>query len=156
MSANSAAFSAKGGFNQSGGAYFIVMSALESTAGTAVHTYTITTAAKGSGGATTEPVLGLATMEVIMKAGATDANLTPAEAAGFVATGTLLKDMGKTVISGGVTYRKFEVAATGAAFVNSLGVVGNAAVAPNAGYGSFYLQVGREGKGTPAPIARYF
>jgi hypothetical protein len=160
MSANSGAHSAKGGFNQSGGAYFIVMSGLETIAGTPAHTYTITTAAKGSGGATTEPVLTLANMKTIMEAGVANVDLSVAEAAAFVATGMLLKDMGKTIVSGEVTYRKFEVAATGAAFVKSNGVVGNpaAAATSNTGYGSFYLQVGREGKGAavPAPIARYF
>lgn len=157
MSANSGAHSVKGGFNQSGGSMFMVLSNLEATPATAVYTYTITTAATRSGGAVTEAVLTATKMGDILKAGATYAALTDAEAAAFVDAGKLLKDMGTTVVSAGRTFRKFQVAATGAAFVDSRGVVGNPATAPNTGYGSFYLDVTRNSAASaaPAPIVRY-
>ncbi len=161
MAANSSAHPARAGFNQSGGAYFLALSDLANTAtGAATLTYTITTAATGSGGATVPPVFTVTSMENIMKAGVTDANLSAVEAAGFVAAGKLIKDMGKTVVdASGRTFRKFAVAATGAAFVSSTGVVGNPAAAPNVGYGSFYLEVTRNAAtagAAPAPIIRYF
>ena len=143
----------------------MVLSDLANTTTGAVGlTYTITTPATNSGGATTKPVLTLTTMENIMKAGGTYAVLSAAEAAGFVAQGKLLKDMGTTVVAlNGRTYRKFAVAATGADFVKSLGVVGNPAAAPNTGYASFYLDVTRDAGSvsadatlTPAPILRCF
>jgi hypothetical protein len=74
----------------------------------------------------------------------------------LVQTGALLKDMGRTVVSSGRTFRKFAPVVSGAPTASSLGVFGSTNAAPNAGYGSFYLEVGREGAGTPAPIARYF
>jgi hypothetical protein len=102
-------------------------------------------------------------MKVILQgSGAAYASLTNTEAAGLVSAGKLLKDMGETVVSAGRTFRKFQVAATGAAFVDSRGVVGNPATAPNNGYGTFYLDVTREvtsasaSTSAPAPILRYF
>jgi len=158
MPVYSGAHSVKGGFNQSGGSMFMVLTGLESTPGTAVYTYTISTAAAGSGGAATAPVLSLVKMSDILKAGATYAALSDAEAAAFVDAGKLLKDMGESIVSAGRTFRKFQVAATGAAFVDSRGVVGNPATAPNNGYGSFYLDVTRNSAASaaPAPILRYF
>jgi hypothetical protein len=75
---------------------------------------------------------------------------------GTVGLNKVLKDMGRTVVSAGRTFRKFApvVAGLGA---TSFGTVGAPASGANAGYGSFYLEVGREGVGaTPAPIVRYF
>ena len=144
MAANSSAHPAVAGFNQSGGAYFIVLTQLGNT-----HLNTVTTAASGSGGAAVPPVLALVA--------ATDASI--GLAAGDVAAGKLLKDMGKSLVSGARVFRKFAVVGSGAAKFNStLGVNGIASTATNPGYGSFYLEVGREGQGaaTPAPIARYF
>ena len=157
MPVYSGAHSAKGGFNQSGGSMLMVLTSLESTPATAVYTYTISTASTGSGGATTAPVLTLTKMGDILKAGATYAALTDAEAAAFVDAGKLLKDMGETIVSAGRTFRKVQVAATGAAFVDSRGVVGNAAAAPNNGYGSFYIDVTRNSAASaaPAPVLRY-
>jgi hypothetical protein len=158
MSANSGAHSVRGGLNQSGGSYFMALSDLASL------TYTITTAATNSGGAATKPVLTLTTMEDIMEAGSPSVPLSAADAAAFVAAGSLLKDMGKTVVAlNGRTYRKFAVAATGAQFEKSFGVAGNPAAAPNTGYASFYLDVTRDAGSvaasatlTPAPILRCF
>jgi hypothetical protein len=89
------------------------------------------------------------------------ATTTAANAIGTVGASKLLKDMGKTVVSAGRTFRKFAPVVAGLG-VSSFGVVGAAGTATNTGYGSFYLEVGREGfaasatTGLPAPIVRYF
>jgi len=154
MAANSSAHPCVAGFNQSGGAYFIVLGALANSDGTtttANYVHTVTTAAAGSGGATAAPVLAPTLMSAVIGATTTAAN-----AASFVQPTKLLKDMGKSVVSAGRVFRKFApVVNTGAN--SSFGVVGAAGTALNTGYGSFYLEVGREGAGaTPAPITRYF
>ena len=157
MSANLGAHSVKGGFNQSGGSMFMVLTDLEPSAGTGKYVYTVSVASSNSGGATTAPTFALATMSNVLK-GSGIYTGTEAAAAALVQRGDLLKDMGKSVVSEGRTYRKFAVAATGAAFVSSFGVVGNGAAAPNTGYGSFYLEVSRDGFASangPAPIVRY-
>ena len=83
-------------------------------------------------------------------------------ASSLVQTGKLLKDMGRTVVSAGRTFRKFApvVQGLGANNTSSFGVVGAAGTTLNAGEGTFYLEVGREGTGqgtvSVAPILRYF
>lgn len=159
MSSGTNAFGPRAGFNQSGGAYFIALSGLDGAAG-AVGTYInqLSVASSGSGGASVAPSLALVPMSTIL-----GANVTPAGASTIVGTGKLLKDMGKTVVSAGRTFRKFAPVVQGLS-ASTFGVVGAAAAAANAGYGSFYLEVGREGSGasngvaagSPAPIARYF
>ena len=148
MSANSGAHSARGGFNQSGGAHFIVLVALDNT-----HINKLVTAGSNSGGAVVAPTF--------TNVAANDASI--GLVTGDVAAGKLLKDMGRTVVSSGRTFRKFAAVGSGAArFASSLGVGGVAASAPNAGFGTFYLEVCREGQSDvinnrpPAPIARYF
>lgn len=144
---NSAAHPLKAGFNQSGGAYFMVMSNLETTPGTlGPFVNQLLTAGSNSGGAFTTPTFSNVTMGAIMGSG-----VTAARAGGLVTAGSLLRDMGKTVVSSGRTFRKFAPSVNGV----SGGVVGQAAVVPNAGFGSFYLEVGREGAGVAAPIVRY-
>lgn len=148
---NTGAHPLKAGFNQSGGAYFMTLAALEpGTAGTAVYVNTLTSAGSNSGGAFVGPTLALAPMSNVLGAGIA----SHANAAALVGANTLLKDMGKTVVSSGRVFRKFAPVARN----TSNGVVGGAAVAPNAGYGSFYLEVGMGSAAAgavPAPIARY-
>ena len=154
MSSGTNAFGARAGFNQSGGAHFMTLSSLEPTPGTAVYVNTLLTAGAGSGGAAVAPTLQLTTMS----------NVLPGLAAGTAnayvnAAGKLLKDMGRTVVSSGRTFRKFSVVAANIAGVSTFGVTGPAGTATNAGFGTFYLEVGREGvlgANAPAPIARYF
>jgi hypothetical protein len=144
MAANSSAHPSKAGFNQSGGAHFIIMTALDNT-----YINKATTAGSSSGGAFVQPTFALAA--------ANDAVI--GLGAGDVAAGKLLRDMGKSVVSSGRVFRRFQSVGSGAAKFNStFGVNGAAPSAANAGYGTFYLEVGREGQGTaaPAPILRYF
>lgn len=147
---NTGAHPLKAGFNQSGGAYFMTLAALEATPGTAVFVNTLASAGSNSGGAFVGPTLALAPMSNVLGAGIA----SHANAAALVGANTLLKDMGKTVVSSGRVFRKFAPVARN----TSNGVVGGAAVAPNAGYGSFYLEVGMGSAAAgavPAPIARY-
>jgi hypothetical protein len=158
MSSGANSHPARAGFNQSGGAHFITLSALEPTAGTAATSYVqaLVNAGSNSGGAFTAPTLSTVTMGSILGAGTTAGN-----ASTIVGPGKLLKDMGKTVMSAGRTFRKFAPVVAGLG-VSSFGTVGGPSVGANTGYGAFYLEVGREGlTGTPAglgpaPIARYF
>lgn len=167
MATNSSAHPARAGFNQSGGAYFIVTGGLDSAldtgagAGSGVpsHMHSIVSGGSNSGGAWVPPTLATTSMSSILGLGATLANYRFG-ASTVVAPGALLKDMGRTIVSSGRTFRKFAPVLGGTADrASSLGVLGGVGAAPNAGYGSFYLEVGREGvcgaKG-PAPIARYF
>jgi hypothetical protein len=168
---NSAAHPVKAGFNQSGGAYFMITQPLTLTgAGVATaattyiptgvmsHMHVLTSAGSNSGGAFVGPTLAVAN--------ARDAfGIATADTAGIagalveVGQGKLLRDMGKTVVSSGRTFRKFAAAGTGSVkYASSFGVTGGPAVAPNGGYANFYLEVCREGQGVavPAPVARYF
>lgn len=135
MAANSSAHSVKGGFNQSGGAHFIVIADISAK----LFSYTPGTL---SGGATT-PGTVTSVAAAALAAGTTPITLT---------AGKLIKDMGKSVVVGGVTYRKFQAVVAPTA-TNAGGQAGRA---PE--YYSFYLEVGREGaqNAGPAFIARYF
>ena len=168
MSSGTNAHPARAGFNQSGGAYFICLASLEAQQGLNAGAATaplrggfvniLSNPGSNSGGAWLPPTLSTVMMSNLVSAG-TDAQSW--NAAGFVSTGKLLKDMGRTVVSAGRTFRKFAPVVAGLG-VSSFGVAGTPAAGPNSGYGSFYLEVGREGfggvapAGQPAPIARYF
>jgi hypothetical protein len=155
---NTGAHPSRAGWNQSGGAYFIIMTDLGNT-GSFINT--LTSAGSNSGGAFVNA--GLASNSAVNAFGAATTAQSNAAIAG-VQAGKLLKDMGKTVVSSGRTFRKFQAVGTGSAnFASSFGVQGGPAPATangNTGYADFYLEVGREGSaGTtaaPAPIARYF
>ena len=155
MSAGTNAFNARAGFNQSGGGYFMVLSALANSDGTTTtnnFVNTLVTPGSNSGGAFSNPTFAPALMSAVIGTGTTAAN-----AASFVQANKLLKEMGRTVVSAGRTFRKFAPVVPG--LPSTFGVVGQAGstTTGNAGFGAFYLEVGREGAGsTPAPIVRYF
>ena len=159
MSAGTNAFGAKAGFNQSGGTYFMTLAALDAALGArGDYINMLTTAGSNSGGAWVGPTLSNVPMSTILGFGVGAAS----NASTIVGSGKLLKDMGRTVVSAGRTFRKFAPVLSGNA-LSTFGVVGGAGTSTNAGYGSFYLEVGREGSaltnsgvGSPAPIARYF
>lgn len=167
MAANSSAHSARAGYNQSGGAYFVCVTALSGSSGVGVtpvtvgvdvattagatHLYRIATLPAKSGGAF-EPAVLAPVSAVDVLGGAL---WSGAEAKDEFAAGQLIRDMGKTVVDKeGRTFRKFAV--VGQNRVN--GVEGGPQAAPGLGYGTFYLDVGRATTtgGVPAPIARYF
>jgi hypothetical protein len=177
---NTGAHPVKAGFNQSGGAYFMVLSpGLSGATGqgtdvatvansivgaltdTWTHLHVISAAGSNSGGAFVPPTLSRTTASNVFGLSALATAQQGSNAATEVRQGKLLKDMGKTIVSSGRTFRKFAVAGTGSEkYASSFGVAGGPAVAPNAGYASFYLEVGREGSAggatLPAPVARYF
>ena len=156
MASGANAFTSRAGFNQSGGAHFMTLTGLDGALGaTGSYINTLVTAGSNSGGAFTSPTLALVAMSTILS------SATPANASTIVGGNKVLKDMGRTVVSAGRTFRKFAPVVSGLG-VSSFGTVGAPASGANAGYGSFYLEVGREGfagaagAGAPAPIVRYF
>ena len=162
MSSGTNAFPSRAGFNQSGGAYFLTLTAFETpqaagsapTAGAYVNA--LVNPGSNSGGAWVPPTLSTVTMSNVLGATTAAQASTMGASIGLTAANKMLKDMGRTVVSAGRTFRKFAPVVSGLG-VSSFGTVGAPASGANAGYGSFYLEVGREGFGTtPAPIARYF
>jgi hypothetical protein len=149
MSAGANAFNARAGFNQSGGGHFMVLSALQTGNNTNSGIISVlSNPGSNSGGAFSNPTLSTVTIESVLP------GLAAGTAPGYVAAAKMLKDMGRTVVSAGRTFRKFAPVVPG--LPSTFGVVGQAGATPNAGFGSFYLEVGREGAGTPAPVVRYF
>ena len=121
------------GFNQSGGNYFLIVTAIPDAN---VLSYTPGT---GSGGATTAGSL---------TAYSGPENYSSAGLAVFGAT-RLIKDMGKTVVSAGRAFRKFQ--AVFAASTSTNGVRGAATPAP--GYLTAYLEVSAPNAGgAPASV----
>ena len=123
------------------------------------HLYRVSTAAAKSGGAFEPAVLAPVSAQDVL--GGATSLWSGTEAKDEFAAGQLIKDMGKTIVDkDGRTFRKFAV--IGANRVNGVeggaAFAGSAALAPSAGYGTFYLDVGRAAAtgAVPAPIARYF
>ena len=151
MASSSGAYDAEAGFNQSGGGLYIVFGAL--TVATNVYKEAVVS---GSGGAFTTAIpLVFGSLEV--------------NGAATIAVGTVLRDMGKTVVvpvnvTGGLTgavvgmrtFRKFQIVGNTAAAEAAFGV-GTSTTANT--WGTFYLEMAREsqdGAGTRPQIARYF
>ena len=153
MASGTNAFPSRAGFNQSGGAHFMTLGALQSATGINTgHISVLSNPGSNSGGAFSNATLSSVTVESLYT------GVAAATAVGYVGANKMLKDLGRTVVSAGRTFRKFAPVVAGLG-VSSFGVGGVAASGPNAGFGSFYLEVGREGfNGTlgPAPIVRYF
>jgi hypothetical protein len=66
----------------------------------------------------------------------------------------LLKDMGRTVVSSNRTFRKVQLVVN-APTLSTFGVGGPAGTVPNADYFTGYIEMGFDGTGTPAPVARF-
>jgi hypothetical protein len=143
MAANSCAFGAKAGYNQSGGDYLLVVTTIP------IANLNVLTPGTGSGGATTVGSLASATLADLGGNGSISS---------FFTNGKLLRDMGKTVVSSGRTFRKVQAVVTLAGTAtNSSPTFGvNGASATNApGYATFYLETSREGAGAPAQVVRF-
>ena len=151
MASSSGAYDAEAGFNQSGGGLYIVFGAL--TVATTAYKEAVVS---GSGGAFTTAIpLVFGSLEV--------------NGAATIAVGTVLRDMGKTVVvpvnvTGGLTgaivgmrtFRKFQIVGNTVAAEAAFGV-GTSTTANT--WGTFYLEMAREsqdGAGTRPQIARYF
>jgi len=69
----------------------------------------------------------------------------------------ILRDLGKTVTSGGRTFRKIELVVRQTGSNSTFGVEGNntAGALPSADYLTGYIEFGWEGTGAPAPVVQY-
>jgi len=139
MATGSGAFSAKAGFNQSGGAYYMSLETLYTKA----QAYA---PGSGSGGATT---VGIFTPLSQSLTAGTDTSSLSSVSGQY----QLLKDLGRTIVSSGRTFRKFQavVPTTNNSSV-TFGVGGSTL---GNGYLGMYLEVGREGAAAPVKLARY-
>lgn len=146
MSAGSGAFGTKAGFNQSAGGYLVgtksavILSSLQ-----------VYSPGSGSGGAT--QVGSFSSMVYTVNAGGVDERLR--QHCGYSAAGdkgALLKDMGKTIVSTGRVFRKYQVVGPAALTVSTFGVGGAAGSSTQAGYLTGYLEVPGGNNGfSPAP-----
>jgi hypothetical protein len=135
MSAYSGAFGVNGGYNQSGGGYYIALENLNAKAQTL-------TPGSGSGGAATVGTFAAFSWG------------TTAYPSSLVASNKVIKDMGKTVVSAARTFRKFQ--AVDVQTLSTSGVVGAAGSSTNPGYVTFYLELNKDGVAPAgAAIARY-
>lgn len=148
MATGSGAFSAKAGYNQAGGSYLYIVSAL-----TPQH-LCVYTPGSGSGGATT---VGSFT--------STLAADLPGGLSTLFGAGRLVRDMGKTIVSAGRTFKKIQaVLPTNDNSSPTNGVGGGAATGSNPGYATFYVETGYGGANAdgsaagstvaPAPLVR--
>ena len=71
------------------------------------------------------------------------------------AGGCLLKDMGRTVVSSSRTFRKIQLVVRDPLNLSTSGVGGQAGTTPNSDYFTGYIELGFDGTGTPAPVARF-
>ena len=65
-----------------------------------------------------------------------------------------LRDLGKTYISSGRFFRKVQLIVPNTATTSTFGVEGAASTAPNGDYLTGYIELGWEGNGSSAPVAR--
>jgi hypothetical protein len=143
MAANSGAFGAKPGFNQSGGGYYVVVSTIAPA-----QLLQVVTAGSGSGGAYAQPVLS--TNSWWTQTGYSSLSSV------YLAAGRLLRDMGKTITSSSRTFRKFQLVAPRS--LSTGGVTGNVGTSADTGYLDFYVEVPTDGSptGNGVAIARTF
>jgi hypothetical protein len=124
MATGSGAFGAKAGFNQSGGAYYLVVSSVRDQLLTL-------SPGSGSGGATTAGSLAAFSYSATVNQSS------------LVAANRVIRDMGKTVVSAGRSFRKFQAVVPQT--LSSGGVTGDAASTTNPGYLTAYLEIARDG-----------
>jgi hypothetical protein len=65
-----------------------------------------------------------------------------------------LRDMGKTLVSTGRVFRKVQLIVPNTQTTSTFGVEGNVNTTPTVDYLTGYIELGWEGAGTPAPVAR--
>ncbi len=135
MSSKSGLFQTSSGYAQQGGTYYLTISSVVGQ----LKTYTPGT---GSGGATTVGTFAPFSYSATVNQSS------------VIGANKVIRDMGKTVVSAGRTFRKFQgvVAQT----QSTGGVTGDAASSTNPGYLTGYLEVADEGAGVDnALIVRY-
>ena len=65
-----------------------------------------------------------------------------------------LRDMGRTYVSSGRVFRKVQLVVPNTQVTSTFGVEGNQNTSPNSDYLTGYIELGWEGAGNPAPVAR--
>jgi hypothetical protein len=65
-----------------------------------------------------------------------------------------LRDLGKTYVSSNRFFRKVQLIVANTATTSTFGVEGNTSTSPNADYLTGYIELGWEGNGVAAPVAR--
>jgi hypothetical protein len=65
-----------------------------------------------------------------------------------------LRDMGKTYVSAGRVFRKVQLVVPNTQLTSTFGVQGDQNTTPNQDYLTGYIELGWEGAGWPAPVAR--
>lgn len=65
-----------------------------------------------------------------------------------------LRDMGRTYVSSGRVFRKVQLVVPNTQVTSTFGVQGNQSTTPTEDYLTGYIELGWEGAGTPAPVAR--
>jgi hypothetical protein len=65
-----------------------------------------------------------------------------------------LRDMGRTYASSGRVFRKVQLIVPNTQTTSTFGVEGNQNTSPNVDYLTGYIELGWEGAGVPAPVAR--
>jgi len=65
-----------------------------------------------------------------------------------------LRDLGKTYVSSNRFFRKVQLIVPNTATTSTFGVEGNQSTTPNVDYLTGYIELGWEGNGTAAPVAR--
>ena len=147
MAFNSGSGSAGIGFNQNSGGYYITL-----VNGVASYAKTVVNGT-GSGGATLPATVSNYNWAAAGGGSADNYPSTLVDSAG-----KLIRDLGRTVVSAGRAFRKFQAVDQGNAAASTFGVAG-AVTGANAGYLTFYLEVPRGGAGpvrdAVAPIARF-
>ena len=123
--------------------YFMPLSSLQNI----VYAFT---AGSGAGGSFAQGSFSTASWATLFYNGKGNPYLSSINGA---ATG-LLRDMGKTIVSAGRTFRKVQLLQNGANFVSTGGVAGqNPNTNPVQDYLTGFIELGFEGAGTPAPVA---
>lgn len=135
MSSKSGLFQASSGYSQQGGSYYLTISSI-------AQQFLTYTPGSGSGGATTVGSFAAFTFTY------------PSQSTALMGANKVIKDMGKTIVSAGRTFRKFQAVAPQS--VSTSGVTGDAGSTTNPGYLTGYLEVADEGNsGNTALIVRY-
>jgi hypothetical protein len=65
-----------------------------------------------------------------------------------------LRDMGRTYVSSGRVFRKIQLVVPNTQVTSTFGVQGNSPTTPVEDYLTGYIELGWEGAGVPAPVAR--
>ncbi len=81
------------------------------------------------------------------------ASWTPAYNTALSTGACLLKDMGRTVVSAGRTFRRVQMVVPDAAY-SATGGVGGAAAGTDSDYMCGYIELGLNGNGSPSPFVR--